>query len=269
MDLDLLSWLSLAARWIHVFAGILWIGQTYFFTWLDGRFAELMKMEMVNRTDDRVWMVHSGGFYVVEKQNVPTLMPTTLHWFRWEAAITWLSGILLLVYLYYFGGLMADDTMNETTAILVGIGLLIISYPIYDALWRSPLGRDERVGAMVSFALIVLVAFGLTRTMGSRAAYMHVGAMFGTIMAANVWMRILPAQRRMVAALNEGKGLDAALANRAKTSSKHNTFMAMPLVFIMISNHFPTVTYGASWNWVVLSGLVLVGWGAAKIVRRA
>jgi uncharacterized membrane protein len=269
MDFDLLSWLSLASRWIHVFSGILWIGQTYFFTWLDGRFSELPNTKSGGRTVDRVWMVHSGGFYVVEKQNMPTLIPGTLHWFRWEAAITWLSGIFLLVYLYYFGGLMVDETMDETTAIFAGIGVLILSYPMYDALWRSPLGRDERIGATASFALVVLVSFGLTRIMGSRAAYIHVGAMFGTIMAANVWMRILPAQRKMVAALKEGRELDVALANRAKMSSKHNTFMVMPLVFIMISNHFPTVTYGTSLNWAVLSALVLAGWGAARIVRRA
>ncbi|MEK9137469.1 MAG: urate hydroxylase PuuD [Bacteroidota bacterium] len=268
MYFDLTEWLNVILHWIHVFAGILWIGQTYFFTWLDSRFAEIMKKNSEKTADDRVWMVHSGGFYIVEKQNVPKLMPTILHWFRWEAAITWLTGIALLALVYWHGGLMVEETKDETTAILVGVGLLILAWPVYELLWRSPLGKNEWIGASISFALIVLVAFGLTHYMGGRAAYMHVGAMFGTIMATSVWVTIIPAQRKMVAALKVGREPDLALAHRAKACSRHNTFMAMPLVFIMISNHFPTATYGAEMGWLVLAALVLAGWGAAKIVRR-
>ena len=266
MDFNLTEWLNLVLRWIHVFAGILWIGQTYFFTWLDGRFGELPGKE--EEGNDRVWMVHSGGFYAVTKQRIPKLMPATLHWFRWEAAITWLTGVSLLALVYYYGGLMVDETMDEATALLVGVGVLLLAWPVYEAVWRSPLGRDERVGAGVSFLLIVAASYGLTQWMGGRAAYIHVGAMFGTIMAANVWLTILPAQRKMVASLKASKGPDLHLAQRAKTCSKHNTFLAIPLVLIMISNHFPTATYGTTMNWLVLSVLVLIGWGAAKIVRR-
>ena len=269
MDFNLTEWLNLIFRWIHVFAGILWIGQTYFFTWLDGRFTELTTRKYDKPEDGRIWMVHSGGFYIVEKQKVPKLMPATLHWFRWEAALTWLTGVSLLILVYYFGGLMVDETMDEATALRVGVGVLLAAWPVYELLWRSPLGRDERIGAAVSFILVVLASYGLMQYMGPRAAYMHIGAMFGTIMAANVWFTIIPAQRKMVAALNAKKEPDPALAHRAKTCSKHNTFMVMPLVFIMISNHFPTATYGTSMNWLVLSILIIIGWGAAKIVRRA
>lgn len=266
MDFDFMEWTSLALRWIHVFAGILWVGATYFFTWLDGRFTELI--EANSGGNDKVWMVHSGGFYVVEKQKAPKVMPEKLHWFRWEAAITWLSGFLLLVYLYYYGGLMVDDTMNETTAILVGLGSIILSWPVYDFLWKSPLAKNEKVGAAISFVLIVLAAYTLNQFMGPRAAYMHVGAILGTLMTANVWNVIIPAQRKMVAALSSGKEPDLALAHRAKARSKHNTFIVVPVIFLMISNHFPTITYGTNMNWLVLAVMVLVGWGVASIVRR-
>ncbi len=268
MELDALEWLNLGLRWVHIFAGILWVGATFFFTWLDGRFAELT--EGGNReTDKNVYMVHSGGFYVVEKQSAPRIVPEKLHWFRWEAAVTWTSGILLLFYLYYFGGLIADDVETESTAMMVGVAALVLSWPLYDALWKSRLGNDERVGAAVSFVLLVAAAYALSHFMSPRAMYIHVGSMLGTLMAANVWMIIIPAQRKMVAALAAGKEPDRALAARAKGRSKHNTFMVVPVVFLMISNHFPTITYGADMNWLVLAVMVLVGWTAAKLIRRA
>ncbi|MBI1806809.1 MAG: urate hydroxylase PuuD [Ignavibacteria bacterium] len=266
---NLSEWLNLAARWIHVFAGIMWVGQTYFFTWLDGRFSEMTADNAVKNPDEHVWMVHSGGFYVVGKQPRPQHLPKTLHWFKWEAAMTWLSGITLLILVYYAGGLMVNEHMEENTAIVIGISLIVVSWFIYDMLWRSKLAKREMVGACISYALLVLVSFGLTHIMEGRAAYMHVGAMLGTLMTANVWLRILPAQRTMVAALHEGKEPDLMLAARAKMRSKHNTFMAVPVVFIMISNHYPVTSYGDSWNWVILSVLIVAGWGAAKIIRRA
>lgn len=269
MDFDFMEWLSLALRWTHIFAGIMWVGATFFFTWLDGRFTKMIGADSKSKDGEKVWMVHSGGFYVVEKQKVPKVMPEKLHWFRWEAAITWLSGFLLLGYLYYHGGLMVDETMNETTAMLVGLGSMILAWPVYDFLWKSPLASNEKAGAAISFMLIVLAAYALNQFMGPRAAYIHVGSILGTLMAANVWMVIIPAQRKMVAALAAGKEPDHELALRAKGRSKHNTFMVLPVVFLMISNHFPTITYGTNQNWLVLAVMVLVGWGAAMIVRRA
>lgn len=263
---DVVEWIHIAARWVHVFAGIMWVGQTYFFTWLDGRFVEL---EAAGK-EGHVWMVHSGGFYLVGKQKKPALMPGTLHWFRWEAALTWLSGVVLLVLVYYMGGLMVDENMQETVPMLAGIGALILAWPVYDLLWRLPFAsRNAVAGTVVSYLLLVAAIFGLTRVMDGRAAYLHAGAMLGTLMTLNVWMRILPAQRKMVAALRAGEEPDLALAERAKTRSKHNTFMAVPVVFIMISNHFPVATYGSGSNWIVLAGLVLAGWGAAALIRRA
>jgi uncharacterized membrane protein len=276
LDPDVLNeWTKLVVRWVHVFAGIMWVGTTYFFTWLDGRFVELEQQaggeKAPAKPEKEVWMVHSGGFYRVEKQKVPNVMPEKLHWFRWEAAITWLSGILLLFMVYYHGGLMInfdDSPISQGTAVWLSMGLLIASWPIYDLLWFK-LIKNETVGIVVSFALIVALNWLLARLFSGRAAYMQLGGMLGTIMVSNVWMRILPAQRRMVAALKAGAEPDQAEALRAKNSSRHNTFIVIPVVVIMISNHFPTITYGHHYNWVILSGLVLVGWWAAKLIRRA
>ncbi|HUO85141.1 MAG TPA: urate hydroxylase PuuD [Thermoanaerobaculia bacterium] len=255
--------LNLAIRWFHVFAGILWIGQTWYFTWLDRRLSD---------PDEKgeVWMVHSGGFYVVKKQSSPE-GTRSLHWFRWEAALTWISGLLLLILVYYMGGVLIDPEESKVSfavAATIGLALLPAGWLIYDGLWISPLGRHPWLGSVISFLLIVATAYGLTRILSGRAAYLHVGAILGTIMAANVWMRILPAQRKLIAAAREGKEPDQALAASAKDRSKHNTFMVVPVVFIMISNHFPTATYGRDLNWLILGGLVLLGWGAAAILRR-
>lgn len=264
------EWLNLIARWIHIFVAILWIGQTYFFTWLDGRLGEEEKALKAGERA-QLWMVHSGGFYVVEKQKVAELS-RKLHWFRYEAALTWLSGFVLLVLVYYMGGALVDPDVLDIsvgTATAIGIGLFIVAWIVYDLLCLTPLVKQEMAFAVVAFLLIIGVSYGLTRVMSGRAAYIHLGAMFGTIMAANVWMRILPAQRRMIAAMHEGREADANLAARAKLRSKHNTFMVVPVVFTMISNHFPTATYGSQYNWIILSALVLAGWVAAKFIRRA
>ena len=268
-DFNLNEWLNIAARWIHVFAGIMWVGQTYFFTWLDGRFTEMAKINPEEKPEGNVWMVHSGGFYLVGRQKKPALMPGTLHWFRWEAAITWLSGMVMIGLVYYMGGLVVDENMEETLPMIAGIGTIIFCWPIYDILWKSPISRNEPAAVVVSYILLVGAIFGLTHVMEGRAAYIHTGAMLGTLMTLNVWMRILPAQRKMVAALREGREPDHMLGAMAKARSKHNTFMAVPVVFTMISNHYPVTSYGDEWNWIILSVLVLAGWGAAKLVRKA
>jgi uncharacterized membrane protein len=178
----------------------------------------------------------------------------------------------LLIHGYYLGSYLIDTDVRDISqgvGICVGVGVLIIAWVVYDLLVLSPIGKNELLFAAISYVAIVAVAFGLTHTLSGRAAYIHVGAMFGTIMVANVWMRILPAQRRMIAATKEGQQPDQRLAARAKLRSKHNTFMAVPVVFLMISNHYPVTTYGHDYNWVVLAVVVLLGWGAAKIIRRA
>ena len=273
LDPTLSEWLNLLFRWIHVFAGIMWVGTTYYFTWLDARLTEEEKAAANTGVVPQVWMVRSGGFYVVERRKVPDLASRTLHWFRWEAATTWLSGFVLMVLIYYLGGgVLVDPDVRDIsvgTAVALGIGVIVAGVVVYDVMIMSPLGRQEKAFAAVAYVLIVAVAYGLTRFLSGRAAYIHVGAIFGTIMAANVWMHILPAQKRMIAALNEGRKPDERLSAQAKLRSKQNTFMAVPVVFIMISNHFPGVTYGDRYNWIILSVLVLLGWIAAKFIRRA
>jgi uncharacterized membrane protein len=267
------EWLNLIFRWVHVFAGIMWVGTTYYFTWLDARLTEEEKAVANTATAAQIWMVHSGGFYVVEKRKVPDLASRTLHWFRWEAGTTWLSGAALLILVYYIGGgaLVDRDVcdISVAAAVGIGVGVLVAAWVVYDVMVRSALGRNEKLFAVVAYVLIVAVTYGLSRVFSGRAAYIHIGAMFGTIMVANVWMRILPAQRRMIAALNEGHKPDESLAAQAKLRSKQNTFMAVPVVFTMISNHFPGVTYGDRYNWLVLAILILVGWVAARFIRRA
>jgi uncharacterized membrane protein len=273
LDPTLSEWLNLAFRWIHVFAGIMWVGTTYYFTWLDARLTEEEKAAVNTGNAAQVWMVHSGGFYVVERRKVPDLVSRTLHWFRWEAGTTWLSGMALLIVVYYIGGgaLIDPDVRDISlpTAIAIGLTVIVGGGFVYDVLMMSPLSRNEKLFSVVAYVLIVIVAYVLTTLLSARAAYIHVGAMFGTIMAANVWMHILPAQRRMIAALRDGKQPDQRLAASAKLRSKQNTFLAVPVVFIMISHHYPGVTYGQRYNWIILSILVLVGWIAAKFIRRA
>ena len=275
MNIDpvLSEWLNLIFRWVHVFAGIMWVGTTYYFTWLDARLTGEEKATSATGTPAQIWMVHSGGFYVVEKRKVPDELSRKLHWFRWEAAMTWLSGMLLLAVAYYIGGgAMIDRDVADISvaqAVGIGVGVLVIGWLAYDLMMLSPLGKNEKAFAVIAYVFIVGIAYGLTRVLSGRAAYIHVGAMFGTIMAANVWMRILPAQKKMIAAIKAGQKPDDSLAAQAKFRSKQNTFMAVPVVFIMISNHFPGVTYGERYNWAILSILILFGWIAARFIRRA
>src|SRR5256885_5099077 len=246
------EWLNFVARWVHVFAGIMWVGTTYYFTWLDARLSEEEKAARATGTPAQIWMVHSGGFYVVEKRKVPDELSRKLHWFRWEAATTWLSGFALLIVVYYLGGgALVDRDVSQISigaAIGVGIAVLIFGWLVYDLLMISPLGRNEKLFASIAYLLIVGVGYGLTRVLSGRAAYIHVGAMFGTIMAANVWMRILPAQRKMIEAIKTGNKPDAKLSPQAKLRSKQKTFTAGPPGFLMISNHLLASPHGA-YDW--------------------
>ena len=266
------EWLSLIARWIHVFAGIMWVGTTYYFTWLDARLTEEEKAMRATGNTAQLWMVHSGGFYVVEKRKVPDELSRKLHWFRWEAGTTWLSGMALLIIVYYLGGgaLVDRDVsdINLGAAVGVGVAALVFGWLIYDLLMISPLGRNEKLFAVVAYVLVVATSYGLSRVLSGRAVYIHVGAIFGTIMAANVWMRILPAQRKMIEAIKAGQKPDDRLAAQAKLRSKQNTFMAVPLVFLMISNHYGGNTTGG-YDWIHLVVLIPLGWLAAKFIRRA
>ena len=264
------EWLNLSVRWFHVFAGIMWVGQTYYFTWLDGQFGKIEKKAAASGTASAVWMVHSGGFYTVEKQKSLGVGPDQVHWFRWEALMTWLSGVVLLVLLYYLGdGLIDPDVadISKQAGIAIGLGALAAGWLIYDLAVRSPLGKSPAAFAGFGLVMTAAAAWGLLHVFSGRAAYIHVGAIFGTIMTLNVWMRILPAQRKMLAAAAAGETFDASLGAQAKLRSKHNTFLAVPVVFLMLSNHFPVASYGNRYGWEVLLALVVVGWVAAKLIR--
>lgn len=263
------EWLNLFLRWFHVVAGITWIGQTYLFNWMEKTLPKEVEPDAGENVAGQLWMVHGGGFYFVEKQKVPKLMPRTLHWFKWESALTWISGLLLLTIVYYYGGLMLrpESSLSENQAVWLGTGLLFVGWGVYRLLWVSPVGRNEIVGTVISFALTIGLFLFLDSVFSSRAAFMHIGAMFGTIMAANVWMTILPAQRHMVKATESGQTPDMTLAMRAKQCSKHNTYMSIPLMLIMVSSHFPTTTYGHDHNWLILAGSLVVGGAAAKWMR--
>ncbi len=272
IDPTISEWLNFIARWIHVFAGIMWVGTTYYFTWLDARLTEEEKALANTGHSPQIWMVHSGGFYVVEKRKVPDELSRKLHWFKWEAGTTWLSGFALLIIVYYLGGgALIDRDVADIglgTAVAIGIGVLFGGGLIYDLLMMSPLGRNEKAFAIVAYLLVVAASYGLTRVFSGRAAYIHLGAMFGTIMVANVWMHILPAQRKMIEAMKAGQKPDERLAAQAKLRSKQNTFMAVPVVILMLSSHFGGTTTGG-YDWINLVILVPVGWLAAKFIRRA
>jgi uncharacterized membrane protein len=264
-SIDFAEWLKLILRWIHVFAAILWIGQTYLFIFFERSL--VADASTKPNTVGSLWMVHGGGFYLVEKQKNPEIMPRTLHWFKWESATTWASGLILLIVTYYTGGLLVEPEQSYNVALAAGIGVVVVGWTLYDLLVISPLGKNDIAIGAIGLPVLVGLAYGLRLVMSSRAAYMHVGFLIGTIMAANVWMRILPSQRRMLAAAKEGKTPEPSLKARGPQRSKHNSFLVVPLVFIMISNHYPTISYGHDFSWVILGLMLAGGWVAARILR--
>lgn len=267
-----MEWTHLFLRWIHILAGIFWIGQTYYFTKLEGRMGLDEEAARAAGRLPQVWLVHSGSFSVVEKQASPKAIPSKFYWFRWEALTTWISGFLLLGLLYYSGGLLLDDSVSNIgmgTGVAIGLCTVFGGFAVYEGLYRSPLARAPVLAASICYLLVVALAYGLTHLISGRAAYIHIGALFGTIMAANVWMGILPATRKMLESIRSGQPIDQKLAERAKGRTIHNTYMTVPLIFLMVSNHFPTATYGADYNWLVLSALVLGGAISAKFIYMA
>lgn len=262
MSPNVQDWLNLLVRWFHLVAGISWIGSSFYFMWLDKSLEPPEPGD--ERCTGRLWMVHSGGFYEVKKKKIaPGEMPETLHWFKWEAALTWISGMALLTIVFYMGGGIylvdpAVSRIDPRAAAAIGLGLLLASWFLYDTLCNSALAGRPGVLAAIGFGLVAAAAFGLSQVLSGRAAYMHVGAILGTLMVANVWMRILPAQQQMIDATARGETPDYSLGERAKLRSVHNNYMTFPVLFIMLSNHFPS-TYGHRLNWLVLVGLIAVG----------
>ena len=265
MDPIVFDWLSLIVRWIHVITGIAWIGSSFYFMWLDAHLAKPNPPR--DRIEGEIWMVHSGGFYLTEKRKlVPGEVPPDLHWFKWEAAFTLITGLLLLVLVYYLSAevYLIDRSVADigpATAIGIGVATLVVGWLIYDLLWISPLAaRYEPAATVLSCLLLAGAAYGLTQVFGGRGAFIHVGALIGTIMVVNVWVRILPAQSAMIAATEAGREADYSRGLKAKQRSVHNNYMTLPVLFIMISNHYP-MTYGHPYNWAILLALFAVGAG--------
>jgi uncharacterized membrane protein len=266
MDPYYLDFLGMLVRWLHVIAGIAWIGSSFYFIWLDNSLeAPPPESDAAKKgVGGELWAVHGGGFYNPQKYLVaPAALPEKLHWFKWEAYTTWLSGTALLVLLYWLkAGTMLVDANVRALSPLQAVGLgaasMIGSWIIYDLLCKSPLGRRDGWLGLVVFGLVMALAWGLARTLGGRAAFIHVGTAIGTIMAANVAMVIIPGQRRMVAAMRAGQKPDPRDGQRAKQRSVHNNYFTLPVIFIMLSNHYAAI-YAHAWNWAILMLIVAAG----------
>ncbi|GMR12187.1 MAG: urate hydroxylase PuuD [Gemmatimonadota bacterium] len=262
MDPNTTAWLNLTFRWIHVIAGVAWIGTSFYFNWLNHH---LRPPETAREgVSGELWSVHGGAFYRVEKFAVaPKRLPKTLHWFKWEAYLTWITGIALLILIYYVGAdlYLVDPSVSDIgagAAIAIGVGALVGAWIVYDLLCKSPLSARPIPFAVVVFVLATAVAFGLTRVFGSRGAYIHMGAILGTLMAVNVFMVIIPGQRIMVDAMMRGLEPDASKGRAGALRSLHNNYMTLPVLFIMTSSHYPMV-YGNAANWAILAALALIG----------
>ncbi len=261
-----LEWLNLLVRWLHIITGIAWIGASFYFVWLDNSIrppapgSDLAKKGVMGE----LWAVHGGGFYNPQKYLVaPAELPKELHWFKWEAYSTWLSGFALLTIAYYFNAqaMMIDRAVADLTtwqSVGIGLGFLVVGWVVYDLLCRSPLAKRELWFGVVIFALLVGAAYALTHLLSGRAAYIHVGAMIGTIMVANVAMLIIPGQRKMVNAMQAGGKPDPIHGIRAKQRSVHNNYFTLPVLFIMISNHY-AMTYRHDHAWLVLAFIMAAG----------
>jgi len=261
-----LEWLNLLVRWLHVITGIAWIGASFYFVWLDNTIRPPAPgSELAGKgVSGELWAVHGGGFYNPQKYLVaPAELPKELHWFKWEAYSTWLSGFALLTIVYYFNAqaMMVDRSVADLSslqAIGLGLGSLVVGWTVYDLLCRSKLGQHDLAFGAVIFAFLVASAWVLTHFLSGRAAYIHVGAMIGTMMVANVLMLIIPGQRKMVNAMMAGQKPEPIHGLKAKQRSVHNNYFTLPVLFIMISNHY-AMTYRHEHAWAVLGVIMLAG----------
>jgi uncharacterized membrane protein len=265
MEAYIVDWLALIGRWTHLVTGIAWIGASFYFVWLDNHLEEPKARSDIDRgIGGEVWSIHGGGFYHAQKfASTPPVLPETLHWFKWEAYSTWLSGLFLLALIYWYGAeiYLIDSSVadiGKTPAILIGIATLIIGWQVYDRLCKSPLGRDDKKLAIALFVFISIAAWVLCHIFSGRGAFIHFGAMLGTIMVANVAEVIMPGQKELVAATREERHPDPKYGRNAKQRSVHNTYFTLPVLFVMISNHY-AMTYGHKYNWLILIALSLAG----------
>ena len=259
MDPHVTEWLNLAIRWVHMIVGIAWIGASFYFVWLENNLDRRNPKEGLSGD---LWAIHGGGIYHLEKYKLaPPQMPETLHWFKWEAYTTWLSGIALLMVVYYLNAelyLVAPGSeMGAATAVAIGVASLVFGWLIYHALCESPLGQKPGLLGAILFALIIAAAYALAQIFSGRGAFIHIGAIIGTIMVGNVFFVIMPGQRSLVGALKAGTEPDPTQPAKALLRSRHNNYFTLPILFIMISNHFPS-TYGSEYNWAILAALAVL-----------
>jgi uncharacterized membrane protein len=262
MDPILLEWLNLGLRWLHVMAGIAWIGTSFYFIALDLALRNPGGLPI--GVHGETWQVHGGGFYRMQKYTVaPAELPEELTWFKWEAYTTWISGFALLAVLYYWHAELylidpAVMALAPWQAVAIGVASLLVGLVVYEGLCRSPLGQDDRRLALVGFLLLVAAGFAYAQIFSGRGAFIHVGSLIGTIMVASVAHVIIPNQRKVVAALKRGEVPEARLGQQARQRSLHNNYLTLPVVFVMISNHYP-LTFASRFNWIILAIIIVVG----------
>lgn len=265
MSAYLLDWINLLGRWVHMITGIAWIGASFYFIWLDN------SLEPPKSAADRdkgvsgeVWSVHGGGMYHAQKYQVAAeKLPETLHWFKWEAYTTWISGMFMLALMYWYSAEIylidpAVANLSKPVAVLIGAALIVVGWFAYDRLCKSAIGNRENLMAAVLFVALSIIAYLLCQLFSGRGAYMHFGAMLGTIMVGNVFFVIIPGQKDMVRSIQQGSEPDPIHGIRGKQRSVHNTYFTLPVLFVMVSNHY-AMTYGHELNWLILIAITLIG----------
>ncbi|TJU99845.1 MAG: cysteine desulfurase [Mesorhizobium sp.] len=256
------DWLSFAVRWLHVITGIAWIGSSFYFVALDLGLRQRQGMPVGAFGEE--WQVHGGGFYHIQKYLVaPAEMPEHLTWFKWESYATWLSGFAMLCVVYYAGAdlFLIDPNvlpMSVPVGILLSMATIGVGWVVYDLLCRSPLGKSDTGLMLVLYCVLVFIAWGLTHLFTGRAAFLHLGAITATIMSANVFMIIIPNQKIVVADLIAGRKPDPKYGKIAKQRSLHNNYLTLPVLFLMLSNHYP-LAFGTEFNWVIASLVFIIG----------
>ncbi|MGN7739499.1 urate hydroxylase PuuD [Pseudomonas sp. 22526] len=259
MEAHLLEWLNLSVRWVHMITGVAWIGASFYFVWLENN---LNRVNPKDGLSGDLWAIHGGGIYHLEKYKLaPPSMPENLHWFKWEAYFTWMSGIALLCLVFYYNPMLylvaPGSGLTGPEGVAIGIASLIAGWFVYDFLCDSPLGKKPALLGFILFVLLIAAAYGFSKVFSGRGAYLHVGAIIGTIMVGNVFRIIMPAQRALVAAIAENRTPDPTLPAKGLLRSRHNNYFTLPVLFIMISNHFPS-TYGSKYNWLILAGIAVL-----------
>jgi len=264
VDQEIFDWLLMLGRWLHITVAVTWIGTSIFFMWMDRSFKPNPEATRPGHVGE-LWMVHGGGFYHVEKLLLgPTRVPKELHWFKWESYWTWMSGMFLMVMYFYTdgGGYLLDSNVSNITywqAVMLSLFSVFGSWVFYDSVWETKLTKDKPLaGHILTLVWFVGMTYLLCKTLNGRAAYIHIGGMLGTWMTANVFMRIIPRQLLMVEASSKGEPVNQDWGKNAKNRSTHNTYFTLPVIFIMISNHFPA-TYDHPHSWFVLLCLTLAG----------